>query len=35
MAAWSPVSTNTAPFDFIVDVASNQSIRIYRGVYFP
>jgi len=35
MAAWSPVSTNAAPFDFVVDVASNQSIRIYRAPEVP
>ncbi len=35
LAAWKAITTNTAPFDFIDDVASNQSTLFYRGVYFP
>jgi len=35
LATWSAITTNTAPFDFIDTVASNQSVRIYRGVYSP
>ena len=35
LATWSSITTNTAPFDFIDTVASNQSVRIYRGVYSP
>ena len=35
MATWNPITTNTAPFDFIDSVATNHSVRLYRGVYSP
>ena len=35
LATWSTITTNTAPFDFIDSVASDQTVRIYRGVYSP
>ena len=35
LATWNTLTTNTAPFDFIDSVASDQSVRIYRGVYSP
>ena len=35
LATWSAITTNTAPFDFIDSVASDQSVRIYRGVFSP
>jgi hypothetical protein len=35
LARWSAIATNTAPFDFIDTIAGTQSLRVYRGVYFP
>jgi alpha-amylase len=35
LATWNALTTNTAPFDFIDSVASNQSVRMYRGIYSP
>jgi len=35
LATWNVLTTNTAPFDCIDSVASNQSVLFYRGVYFP